>query len=85
VGEEMLVLSRKKNESIVIDGNIEIKIVGMDGDTVKIGIEAPRHVEIHRKEIYVSIQSENEMASKGAASLDDLKKIIRPVRESDSE
>ena len=74
----MLVLSRKKNESIIIEGNIEIKIVGIEGDTVKIGIEAPRHIEIHRKEVYVSIQSENELASQASLDITQLKEIIKP-------
>lgn len=79
----MLVLSRKKNESIIIDGNIEIKIVAVEGDSVKIGIEAPKHVDIHRKEIYVSIQSENEMASQATLNLQDFKKMLQSRKESD--
>ncbi len=58
----MLVLTRKPNESIVIANDIEIKIISVDGDQVKIGIDAPKHVEIHRKEIYLAIQEENRSA-----------------------
>ena len=54
----MLVLSRKKNESIVIDGSIVITIVEVRGDKVRLGIEAPRDVTIHRREIYDLIQTE---------------------------
>ena len=54
----MLVLSRKKNESIVIDGNITITVVEVRGDKVRLGIEAPREVPIHRSEIYAAIQNE---------------------------
>lgn len=59
----MLVLSRKKSESIQIGEDIEIKIVAIEGDQIKIGIEAPRHIDIHRKEIYVAIQEENSRAA----------------------
>lgn len=79
----MLVLSRKKNESIIIDGNIEIKIVGIEGESVKIGIEAPNHIEIHRKEIYVAIQAENEIASQNTGALQTLKEMIGKPRISD--
>ena len=54
----MLVLSRKKNESIVIDGNIVVTIVEVRGDKVRLGIEAPREVPIHRSEVFAAIQSE---------------------------
>ncbi|QDU81614.1 hypothetical protein Pla110_33570 [Polystyrenella longa] len=54
----MLVLSRKKNEKIVIDDNIVITIVEVRGDKVRLGIEAPKDVPIHRSEIYEAIQKE---------------------------
>lgn len=56
----MLVLSRKKNESIVIDGNIVVTVVEVRGDKVRLGIEAPREVPIHRSEVFAAIQSERE-------------------------
>jgi len=59
----MLILTRKKNESIVINENIEIIIVGIEDGKVKLGIKAPKDVEIHRKEVYESIQSENKKAA----------------------
>lgn len=58
----MLVLSRKIGESIVIDGQIVVKIVRMDGDTVKLGIQAPSQIPVHRQEIYDEIQKNNQQA-----------------------
>lgn len=54
----MLVLSRQKDESIMIGDNVEITIVDVRGDKVRLGINAPRNVEVHRKEIYLLIQKE---------------------------
>lgn len=58
----MLVLARKLNECVVIDGRITVKIVRVDGDTVKIGIEAPLDVPVHRLEVYEEIQRNNREA-----------------------
>ncbi len=56
----MLVLTRRKDESIMIDGNIEIKIVRIADDKVRIGIDAPKNVSIHRKEIQEKIDNGND-------------------------
>jgi carbon storage regulator len=60
----MLVLSRKSNESIVIDGKIEIMIVAIQGQCVKLGIEAPSSVPVHRLEVQQRIAYENTLPSK---------------------
>ncbi len=59
----MLALSRKKNEAIVINNNIEITILEIKGDQVKIGVSAPKEVPIYRKEVYVQIQDANKEAT----------------------
>jgi carbon storage regulator len=58
----MLILSRKPGESIVIDGLITVKIMRLDGDMVKVGIEAPANVPVHRQEVYDEIQKNNQEA-----------------------
>jgi carbon storage regulator len=58
----MLILSRKPGESIVIDGRITVKIMRLDGDVVKVGVEAPLHVPVHRQEVYDEIQKNNQEA-----------------------
>ncbi len=70
----MLALSRKKNESIVIDSNIEITILEVKGDQVKIGISAPKSVPVYRKEVFLQIQEANKAASisEGAEALKNL-------------
>lgn len=59
----MLVLSRKKNESIIIDDNIIITVVEVRGDKVRLGIQAPKEVPIHRSEVFEAIQHEQRAAS----------------------
>ncbi len=58
----MLALSRKKNEAIVINNNVEITVLEIKGDQVKLGISAPKEVPVYRKEVYVQIQEANQEA-----------------------
>jgi len=69
----MLVLTRKKDQTIVISDDIEITVLDIQGDQVRIGIIAPRSVSIHRKEIYLEIQQENKKAAEiGNVSLEEI-------------
>ena len=72
----MLALSRKKNESIVINNDTEITILEIKGDQVKIGITAPKSVPGYRKEVYLQIQESNEAASK-ASGMEALKNLLK--------
>jgi len=56
----MLVLSRKKNESIIINDNITVTVIEIRGDKVRLGIEAPKDVTVHRREVYEAIQNQNQ-------------------------
>ncbi|MDY7028637.1 MAG: carbon storage regulator CsrA [Spirochaetota bacterium] len=65
----MLILSRKKDESIIIGENIEISVVDIKGDQVKIGIKAPKDIKVYRQEVFTAIQRENLAASKTGTEL----------------
>lgn len=71
----MLILSRKKGESIIIDGNIEIKVLEIQDGKVQIGIDAPKNVDIFRKELYKSIQEENIQAANIKLDMDQVSQI----------
>jgi carbon storage regulator len=73
----MLALSRKVNESIIVGNDIEITILEVKGDQVKIGINAPKAVPIYRKEIYLQIKESNKEAAETTASDDMLKKLFQ--------
>lgn len=74
----MLVLSRKQNETIRIGDNICLRIVAIEGGTVKIGIDAPQSVSVHRGEVYDRIQEENRMAAQQpAGGLQKLADVLR--------
>jgi carbon storage regulator len=63
----MLVLSRQRDESIIIADNIKITIVDIRGDKVRLGIDAPKEIPVHRQEVFDAIQRENDEASAEAA------------------
>ncbi|WFR56806.1 carbon storage regulator CsrA [Anaerocolumna sp. AGMB13025] len=73
----MLALTRKLNESIMIGNDIELSILEIKGDQVKIGISAPKSVPIYRKEIYIQIQEANKESANSQASLEDIKKLFQ--------
>jgi carbon storage regulator len=74
----MLILSRKSGESIVIDGRIKVTIIRLEGETVKVGIEAPSQVPVHRQEVYDEIQRSNQQAVTRQAVT--LPKFLAPKR-----
>jgi len=59
----MLVLSRKKNESIIINDNITVTVIEIRGDKVRLGIEAPKDVTVHRREVYEAIRNSQSQDS----------------------
>lgn len=72
----MLALSRKKNEAIVINNNVEVTILEVKGDQVKIGISAPKEVPIYRKEVYEQIQNANREAV-SVEGMEALEKLLK--------
>ena len=60
----MLVLSRQRDETIIIGDDIEITVVDIRGDKVRLGIKAPSQISVHRKEVYVAIKRENQKAAR---------------------
>lgn len=72
----MLILTRKKDESIIIDGTIEIKIIETEDGKVKIGIEAPKEIEVLRKELYEKMKEENKSAVNLGSKLEQMKDLL---------
>ena len=71
----MLALSRKKDEAVIINDDIEITIIEIKGDQVKIGISAPKSVPIYRKEVYMQIQNANKEAAQ-SVDIKNIKKLF---------
>ncbi|OBR63556.1 carbon storage regulator [Paenibacillus oryzae] len=76
----MLVLSRKSGESLIIDGDIEVTILEVSNDVVKVGIKAPKEVGILRKELYAEVERNNLSAEHSAISNDDLLKQFGEIK-----
>ncbi|MEW6236159.1 MAG: carbon storage regulator CsrA [Candidatus Omnitrophota bacterium] len=79
----MLVLSRKRDESIIIGDDVVITVVDIKGEQVKIGVTAPKSVSIHRKEVYEAIQKENLAAAK--AEVQNLSGLVKVLQKKQSQ
>lgn len=79
----MLVLTRKKGESIVISNDIVLTVLSVEGDVVKIGIAAPRDIDIYRKEIYDAIQLNNQVAVMDLAAIKNVMLDLEPKKNGD--
>lgn len=74
----MLILSRRTNQSIVINDNIVVTVLEMSGDQVRLGIKAPREVTVHREEVQREILEENRAAASGTDAPVDVSRLPRP-------
>ena len=74
----MLILSRKLNESIMIGDRVEISVVDIKGDQVKLGIKAPRDIKVFRQEVYQAIQMENRAAAQADTNLPVIDTMLDP-------
>lgn len=72
----MLALSRKKGEALMINNDIEITVLEIKGEQVKIGISAPKEVPVYRKEVYIQIQEANKEASANMEGMDQLASLF---------
>jgi len=79
----MLVLSRQRDETIMIGDDVEITIVDIRGDKVRLGITAPRNIQVHRKEVYEAIKRENRQAAQIRPS--DVADVIQPRNDTQGE
>ncbi|NLM36619.1 MAG: carbon storage regulator CsrA [Firmicutes bacterium] len=68
----MLVLTRKINESIIIGDDVKVTVVEIKGEQVKLGISAPKRISVHREEVYLEIQKENQKAAETTVGPDEL-------------
>ena len=72
----MLVLTRKEDESIMIGTDIEVKVLDLKDNQVKLGIIAPRNIAVHRREVYLAIQAENAQAAATTAQAESISGLI---------
>ena len=77
----MLILTRRKNESIIIDDQIKVTVLELDNNRVQLGIEAPQDIIIHREEVYRDIQEENRKAALVKVDLSLLKESLSKSRQ----
>lgn len=77
----MLILTRRKNESIIIDDQIKVTVLELDNNRVQLGVEAPRDIIIHREEVYRDIQEENRKAALVKVDLSLLKESLSKSRQ----
>ncbi|HHW12621.1 MAG TPA: carbon storage regulator CsrA [Firmicutes bacterium] len=68
----MLVLTRKINESIIIGDDVKVTVVEIKGEQVKLGISAPKRIPVHREEVYLEIQKENQKAAETVVGIEEL-------------
>ena len=73
----MLVITRKPEQSIVIGGEVEVIILGIGKDGVRLGIKAPRSVQVHRREVFEAIAAENRAAAEAKVPVQDAAALIR--------
>ena len=81
----MLALTRKKGESIIIGDNIEVVVLSVQGDMVKIGIEAPRSIPVNRKEIFVQILDQNRRAAERPVSVQDISNLFKLMQDKEKQ
>jgi carbon storage regulator len=76
----MLVITRKPEQSIVIGGEVEVIVLGITKDGVRLGIKAPRSVQVHRREVFEAIAAENKAASIAKVSIQDAAALLRAAQ-----
>jgi carbon storage regulator len=79
----MLVITRKPEQSIVIGGEVEVIVLGITKDGVRLGIKAPRSVQVHRREVFEAIAAENKAATVTRVSIQDAAALLRAAQGSD--
>lgn len=76
----MLVITRKPEQSIVIGGEVEVIVLGITKDGVRLGIKAPRSVQVHRREVFEAIAAENRAATETKVSIQDAAALLRAAQ-----
>ena len=76
----MLVITRKQEQSIIIGGEVEVIVLGISKDGVRLGIKAPRSVQVHRREVFEAIAAENRAASSAKAPIQDAAALLRAAQ-----